>query len=66
MRSPISLSMSASITWFSALEPPQASARPAIVVSRSQPPGQPSAPTNMPAAPVMSSSDMIRGFVSVM
>ena len=65
VRSPISLSMSASITWLSALEPPQASARPTIVARNSQPSGQPSAPTNMPAAPVSSSSVMIRGFVSV-
>ena len=57
--------MSASITWLSALEPPQASASPSIIATNSQPFGQPPAPTNIPAAPVRSSSDMIRGFVSV-
>jgi hypothetical protein len=62
----MSRSISASITWLSALEPPQASASPSIIEPNAQPSGQPPAPTNIPAAPVSSSSDMIRGFVKVM
>ena len=65
VRSPISRSMSASSTWLSALAPPQASASPTIVATNRSSGGTPWAPTNIPAAPVTSSSDMIRGFVSV-
>ena len=65
VRLPISRSMSASSTWLRALAPPHASARPTIVVTKSPSGGTPWAPTNIPAAPVTSSSDMIRGFVSV-
>ena len=35
------------------------------MVTKSPSGGTPWAPTNIPAAPVTSSSDMIRGFVSV-
>jgi hypothetical protein len=65
VRSPIKRSMSRSSTWLSALAPPHASARPAIVASVSPTGGAPPAPTNIPPRPVTSSSDMIRGFVSV-
>ena len=65
VRLPISRSMSASSTWLSALAPPQASARPTIAAAKRPSGGTPWAPTNIPAAPVRSSSDMIRGFVSV-
>jgi hypothetical protein len=57
--------MSSSRTWLSALAPPHASARPAIVAATSPSPGAPPAPTNIPPRPVIRSSDMIRGFVSV-
>jgi hypothetical protein len=65
VRLPISRSISASRTWFSALAPPQASARPAIVATKSDGEGRPRAPTTMPHAPVSRSSVMIRGLVSV-
>ncbi len=65
VRSPISGSMSRSSTWLSALAPPQASARPTIAATAVPVPGQPRAPTIIPQKPVISSSDMIRGFVSV-
>jgi hypothetical protein len=58
-------SMSRSMTWLSALAPPQASARPASIAASGAAPGHPPAPTNIPAAPVRRRSDMIRGFVSV-
>jgi hypothetical protein len=47
----------------SALAPPQASARPTIVTTKVESGGTPSAPTNIPAAPVSSSRVMIRGLV---
>jgi hypothetical protein len=65
VRLPISRSMSASSTWFSALAPPQARPSPSIVTPTSQSGGKPPAPTIIPQSPVSSSSDMIRGFVSV-
>ena len=65
VRFPISLSMSRSSTWFSADAPPHASARPLIVVATSHADGAPCAPTNITPSPVRSSSDMMRGFVSV-
>ena len=58
--------MSASMTWLSALAPPHARASPAMAARNVPSSGHPSAPTNIPAAPVSSSSVMIRGFVSVM
>jgi hypothetical protein len=57
--------MSRSSTWFSALAPPQASARPSSARPNRLGAGIPRAPTTMPQAPVRSSSVMIRGFVSV-
>ena len=65
VRSPISESMSRSSTWLSALAPPQASARPTVIATRSPRGGTPCAPTNMPQMPVSRRSDMIRGFVNV-
>jgi hypothetical protein len=65
VRLPISLSMSASSTWLSALAPPHARASPSSITPRSPSGGTPPAPTNMPPAPVISSSDMIRGLVRV-
>ena len=62
---PIERSMSRSSTWFKALAPPQARPSPTIVAARSRTSGTPPAPTNIPAAPVRSRRDMIRGFVSV-
>ena len=58
-------SMSRSRTWFSALAPPQASASPTIVAVAIPTPGQPRAPAIIPQNPVTSSSDMMRGLVSV-
>jgi hypothetical protein len=65
VRLPISRSMSRSSTWFRALAPPQASARPTSAAAKVSSGGTPPAPTNVPAAPVTRRSDMIRGFVSV-
>ena len=56
--------MSRSSTWLSADAPPHASASPTIAETASPVPGQPRAPAIIPQKPVMSSSDMIRGFVS--
>ena len=56
--------MSRSSTWLSALAPPQASASPTIAATAVSVPGQPCAPAIIPQKPVISSSDMIRGFVS--
>ena len=64
VRFPISGSMSRSSTWLSADAPPHASASPAIAATASPVPGQPRAPAIIPQKPVMSRSDMIRGFVS--
>ena len=52
-------------TWLKADAPPQASASPNRVVTRSSGGGTPREPTKTPHAPVSKSSDMIRGFVSV-
>ena len=65
VRLPMRTSMSRSRTWFSADAPPQASASPSMVTTKSPSGGTPCAPTNMPAAPVSRRRDMIRGFVSV-
>ena len=65
VRFPISTSMSRSSMWLSALAPPQASARPVMVATKRPSGGTPSAPTNIPPAPVSRSSVMIRGLVSV-
>ena len=64
VRSPISGSMSRSSTWLRADAPPQASASPTIAATARPVPGQPRAPAIIPQKPVISSSDMIRGFVS--
>ena len=64
VRSPISGSMSRSSTWLSADAPPQASARPDHRGNARPVPGQPRAPAIIPQKPVISRSDMIRGFVS--
>ena len=64
VRSPMSGSMSRSRTWLSADAPPHASASPTIAATASPVPGQPRAPAIIPQKPVMSRSDMIRGFVS--
>jgi hypothetical protein len=48
----------------SAEAPPQARASPVIAAIASPVPGQPRAPAIIPQKPVMSSSDMMRGFVS--
>ncbi len=65
VRSPISLSMSRSMTWLIALAPPQAMARPTIAPTATFHGGRPCAPATIPQKPVRSSSVMIRGFVSV-
>ena len=65
VRGPISRSISRSITWFSALAPPHASPPPITSAVSAPSDGAPPAAATIAHTAVNTSSDMIRGLVSV-
>ena len=65
VRGPIRRSMSRSSTWLSALAPPHARAPPTTSAARRTGEGSPPAAAIIAQTEVSTSSDMIRGLVSV-